>query len=101
MDDADALAPFRAAGFPWRLYCGPDALQHVRDEIARAGARRAFVLTGKTLASKTDVVERIRTAAGEAFAGFYDGMDKDATFPAIMRGVEAARAADADLFVAV
>lgn len=96
-----AQSTFRAQSYPWRLYCGADAITGVGDELRRAGARRAFVLCGKTVAGKTDLVARIRAACGEAFAGVYDGMDKDATFPAIMRGVEAARAADADLLVAV
>lgn len=92
---------FRAQGYPWRLYCGPDAIASIGDEQRRAGARRAFVLCGKTIAGKTDLVPRIRTVCGAAFAGVYDGMDKDATFPAVMRGVEAAREAEADLLIAV
>lgn len=92
---------FRAVGYPWRLYCGPDALLNVGEEVRRAGSRRAFVLTGKTIARTTGLVARIQAAAGESFAGCYDGMDKDATFPAIMRGVEAARGAGADLLIAM
>ncbi|MHB8573727.1 MAG: iron-containing alcohol dehydrogenase family protein [Dehalococcoidia bacterium] len=94
-------AAFRAASYSWRLYCGSDALGNVADEVKRAGASRAFVLTGQTIAHKTDLVDRVRDAAGTTFAGSYDGMDKDATYPAIMRGVEAARAAGADLIVAM
>jgi alcohol dehydrogenase class IV len=97
----DTASSFRAQGYPWRLYCGPDAIGSIGDELRRAGARRAFVLCGKTVAGKTDLVPRIRNSCGDAFAGVYDGMDKDATFPAIMHGVEAARAAGADLLVAV
>ncbi|HLZ69668.1 MAG TPA: iron-containing alcohol dehydrogenase [Dehalococcoidia bacterium] len=94
-------AAFRAQGYPWRLYCGAEAITSIGDELRRAGARRAFVLCGKTVAGKTDLVPRIRAACGGAFAGVYDGMDKDATFPAIQRGTEEARAAGADLLIAV
>jgi len=92
---------FRAQSYPWRLYCSPDALRYVAGEVKRLRAKRAFVLTGQTIAHKTDLIDRIRNAAGTAFAGSYDGMDKDASFPAIVRGVMAARDAGADLLVAV
>ncbi len=101
MTTTQAAVAFRAQGYPWRLYCGPDAITSLGDEVRRAGARRTFMLCGKTIAGQTDLVARVHGACGEAFAGVYDGMDKDATFPAIMRGVEAARAAGADLLVAV
>jgi alcohol dehydrogenase class IV len=95
------VTAFRATGYPWRLYSGAGVLEQIAGEIRRAGARRAFMLCGKTVGNTTNLPARVRAAAGEAFAGTYDGMDKDATFPAIMRGVEAARDAGADLLIAV
>ncbi len=92
---------FRATGYPWRLYSGSGVLEQIGAEIQRAGAHRAFLLCGKTVAATTNLPARIKAAAGDSFAGLYDGMDKDATFSAVMRGVEAARAAGADLLIAV
>jgi alcohol dehydrogenase class IV len=96
-----AVDAFRATGYPWRLYAGENALRYIGDEVRRAAARRAFVLCGNTVAHRTDLVECVAAAAGDAYAGCYDGMDKDATFPAVMRGVAAARDAGADMLIAV
>jgi alcohol dehydrogenase class IV len=99
--DAGASAPFRAAGYPWRLYVGAGALDHLPAEVARHRARRAFVVCGRTVAERTNLLARIRDGLGEAYAGAFDRMDKDSTYPAVLAATEAARAASADLLVAV
>jgi len=96
-----ASEPFRAVGYPWRLYAGAGALDHLRDEVARHRARRAFVICGRTVAHRTNLLQRIGANLGDAYAGAFDAMDKDSTYPAVVAGTAAARAAGADLIVAV
>jgi alcohol dehydrogenase class IV len=91
---------FRAVSHAWRLYSGEDALQHLRGEVERAGARRAFVICGKTVAHRTNLLTRIQTGLGELYAGVFDAMDKDSTYPAVQAATAAARAAGADLLIA-
>jgi alcohol dehydrogenase class IV len=86
---------------PWRLHVGVDALRHLADEVRRTRAQRAFVVCGKTVAHKTNVVERIQGHLGPLYAGVFDAMDKDSTWPAVQRGTEEARAAGADALIAV
>ena len=104
MTDPDApaglLPPFRAVSYPWRLYSGANALDHLPAEVARHGARRAFVLCGQTVAHRTNLLARLRDRLGEAWGGVFDRMDKDSSYAAVQAATDAARAAGADLLVA-
>lgn len=92
---------FRAASYPWRLYAGADALRHLADEVRRHKVQRAFVVCGQTVAHKTNLLERVKAQLGPLYAGAFDAMDKDSTWPAVHQGTEAARAAGADLLMAI
>src|SRR5262245_15201075 len=92
---------FRAVSYPWRLYSGVDALGQLGTEVERAGAQRAFVICGRTVAHRTNLLARIQAALGERYAGVFDAMDKDSTYPAVVAATDAARAAGADLLIAV
>ena len=92
---------FRAVGYPWRLYAGVEALRHLADEVRRHKAQRAFVICGQTVAQRTNLLQRITTQLGTLYAGVFDAIDKDSTWPAVQHATEAARAAAADLLIAV
>ena len=92
---------FRAVSYPWRLYAGVEALRHLRDEIQRHRAQRAFVVCGQTVAHRTNLLTRIQDQLGPLYAGVFDAMDKDSTWPAVQRATAAARDAGADLLIAV
>jgi alcohol dehydrogenase class IV len=92
---------FRAVSYPWRLYAGVDALHHLADEVRRHKAQRAFVVCGQTVARRTNLLERLKAQLGSLYAGVFDAMDKDSTWPAVQRATDAARAAAADLLIAV
>jgi alcohol dehydrogenase class IV len=92
---------FRAVSFPWRLHVGVNALDHLADEVGRTKAQRAFVVCGRTVAHKTNLLHRVKDRLGAMYAGVFEAMDKDSSWPAVQRGVEAARAAGADLLIAV
>jgi alcohol dehydrogenase class IV len=92
---------FRAVSFPWRLHVGVNALDHLADEVRRTKAQHAFVICGRTVAHKTNLLQRIKDQLGPLYAGVFDAMDKDSSFPAVQKGLEAARTAGADLLIAV
>jgi alcohol dehydrogenase class IV len=92
---------FRAVSYPLRLYSGKDALENLPAELKRHGARRAFVVCGRTVSRKTPLVSRIRSIAGDACAGVFDEMAKESPLSAVTAARDAARAADADLLIAV
>ena len=92
---------FRAVSYPLRLHSGKNALDQLRAEVERQKAKRAFVICGRTVATKTDLLGRIETNLGALHAGAFQAMDKDSSWPAVRDAVEAARAAGADLLIAL
>ena len=92
---------FRIAGTAARVYSGKDALANLPAELKRHRARRAFFICGRTLARKTALIDRLRALAGDAYAGVYDEMRKDTPLADVIAARDAARAAQADLLVAV
>ncbi len=93
---------FRAAGYPWRLYCGRRAIeQSLKEAVARAGAKRAFVVCSPSVNRRTDTVQRIAATLGDRYAGVFDGIEKDSTYASVRAATDAASEAKADLLVAV
>ena len=75
---------FRAAGFPWRLYCGPQVIeQSLKEAVDRAGAKRAFVVCSPSVNRRTDTVRRIEAALDGRYAGVFDGIEKDSTYASV------------------
>jgi alcohol dehydrogenase class IV len=99
--DLPASHTFRAVSRACRLYAGDNALRHLADEVRRHKARRAFVICGQTVAHRTNLLERLKHHLGSLYAGAFDAMGKDSTWPAVQQATEAARAAAADLLIAV
>jgi alcohol dehydrogenase class IV len=92
---------FRAIAFPARLYSGLNALERLPSEVERVGAKRAFVICGRTVSRKTPLIDRIATLLGERYAGRYDELAKDTSFDSVQQATAAARAVQADLLIAV
>ncbi|GBD10791.1 NAD-dependent methanol dehydrogenase [bacterium HR23] len=92
---------FRYVGSSARIYAGADALAHLGREVERAGARRPFVVSARSVARNTNLLERIREGLGERLAGVYDGVVTESPLPSVLEGVEKARQAQADLLIAV
>jgi alcohol dehydrogenase class IV len=95
-------ATFRAAGYPWRLYCGRQVIeQDLPQAVERAGAKRAFVVCSASVNRRTDTVRRIEAALGARYAGVFDGIEKDSTYASVQAATNAATKAAADLLIAV
>lgn len=92
---------FRAAGYPFRLYSGKDALERLPDEVGRHRATRAFIVCGRTVSRQTPLIARMKKLLGERCAGVFDEIEKDTSRASVMRAVDAARTARADLMIGV
>jgi alcohol dehydrogenase class IV len=92
---------FRATAYPLRLYSGKDALENLPAELKRQRAKRAFIVCGRTVSRQTDLIARIRRILGDACAGVFDEIAKDTTLESVTRAADAARAAQADMLIAV
>lgn len=92
---------FRGVGYALRLYSGQDALENLPAELKRNGARRAFIVCGRSVSRATPLVARMRGILGETLAGVYDEMAKESPLSAVLAARDAARAAQADLLIGV
>ena len=92
---------FRATGYPLRLYSGQDALENLPAELKRSRAKRAFIVCGRTVSRKTDLIARIKRILGDTCVGVFDEIDKDTTIASVTRAADAARAVQADLLIGV
>lgn len=92
---------FRAVAYPVRVFSGSCALGNIKAEVARNRARRAFIVCGRTVSRKTPLIGRIRERLGEFYAGCFDEMEKDSPLAPVLAARDAARAAGADLLIAV
>ena len=97
----EPVTPFRYRSFPLSLHAGKGTLEQLRSEVDRAKAKRAFVICGKSVATRTDLIERVKTNLGDKFAGVFSGVETSSPLPAVLDGTTAAREARADLIVAV
>src|SRR5215210_3992600 len=82
-----------------RVHFGPGSLRQLEEE-ARPWDR-AFVVTGRTLNEKTDLVRRVETLLGERHAGTHVGMGEHTPGSAVELAAGEAETAGADLLVAV
>jgi alcohol dehydrogenase class IV len=92
---------FRAVGYPLRLYSGKDALENLPAELKRHKAARALIVCGRSVSRKTPLIDRMRVILGDSLAGVFDEMAKESPLSAVLAAADAARAAKADVLIAV
>ncbi|MFH1602996.1 MAG: iron-containing alcohol dehydrogenase family protein [Pseudomonadota bacterium] len=92
---------FRAVSYAARVYSGRDALAALPAELRRQRARRAYIVCGRSVSRKTGLIARIRNILGDSCAGLYDEMGKDTPVKDVLAARDGARAAGADLLIAV
>ncbi len=84
-----------------RVIFGRPAGQSVVEEAERLGAKRVFLLVGRTLNTATDEIDKIKAALGERFVGLHDHMPAHSPRDAVVACANAARAAGTDLLVTI
>lgn len=99
------MAPGIAAGtHHWpaqeRVIYGKPAAEAIAEEVGRAGARRIFVTTTRSITNGA-LVARIIKGLGEKFVGKFDAIGAHSPREAVIAGAQALRTAQADLIVAV
>ena len=75
---------------PSRIIFGQGKASSLKDEVQKLGGKRALVLSGRTVAEKTDTVRKVNEALGELSAGVYSGLTQRAP---LVTAVEAANLA--------
>lgn len=84
---------------PDRIISGIGALAELAGALDRRGCRRALVLTGKTLATKTDLVRQVESALGSRHVATFSGCAQHVPESTVDAACAAATEADADSIV--
>src|SRR5215211_2144634 len=75
-----------------RVHFGAGSLQKLEEEARSSD--RAFVVTGRSLYEKTDLIRRVEALLGEKHAGTYSGMGQHTPGSSVERAAEEARGSD-------
>ncbi|WP_176441048.1 iron-containing alcohol dehydrogenase [Oceanicola sp. 22II-s10i] len=84
-----------------RVVSGPGAIATLGDHLGRLGSGRAFILTGRSVAEKTPLIDQLRAAAPDRISGVYSGMSAHTPLADLVAALEAAREAGADAIVGI
>jgi alcohol dehydrogenase class IV len=84
-----------------RICAGLNALQQLPREAKRIGAKKAFVISSHTVARSTALLARVQEVLGDLYGGSYEGATRESPLPTVLAGVEAVKAAQPDVIVAV
>jgi alcohol dehydrogenase class IV len=86
---------------PTRIVFGSGKIDSLKDEIQKLGGKRVLVLSGRTVAEKTDAVRRINDGLGDMSAGVYSGLTQRAPLSTAVEAANLALASGADTLVGV
>ena len=86
---------------PTRIVFGNGKIDSLKDEIQKLSGKRVLVLSGRTLAEKTDAVRRINDGLGDMSAGVYSGLTQRAPLSTAVEAANLALASGADTLVGV
>lgn len=78
------------------VHYGPGSVAGLEAALAAHGVQRALLVTGTTLATKTDLVERVHAAAGGRVAGVFHETVQHVHRGSVLRAAEHAREIGAD-----
>ena len=84
-----------------RIVYGENAFRQLRSEVQTLGGRRAFIITGATLATKTPVVDAAVDQLGDLCAGVFHECHEHVPMETVFAAAARARDAGADLLVSV
>jgi len=98
----DSLRPGEYTYLPIeRVHFGSGSVSKIRSELDRIGSRRPFLVTGQSIAKKTDLVARVERASGRKLAGTFTEIKQHAPMTGITRATGAAKEAKADCLISL
>ena len=86
---------------PTRIVFGNGKIDSLKNEIQKLSGNRVLVLSGRTVAEKTDAVRRINDGLGDMSAGVYSGLTQRAPLSTAVEAANLALASGADTLVGV
>ena len=86
---------------PSRIVFGNGKVDFLKEEVRKLGGKRVLVLSGKTVAEKTDSVRRVNDALGDMSVGVYSNLTQRAPLAAAVEAANLAVAQGVDTLVGV
>ncbi|MBC8280015.1 MAG: iron-containing alcohol dehydrogenase, partial [Chloroflexi bacterium] len=86
---------------PTRIVFGNGKVDSLRDEVQKLGGKKVLVLSGKTVAEKTDSVRRVNDVLGDLSAGVYSNLTQRAPLSTAVEAANLAVANGVDTLVGV
>ena len=86
---------------PTRVVFGNGKVDSLKDEVQKLGGKRVLVLSGKTVAEKTDSVRRANAALGDLSVGVYSNLTQRAPLSTAVEAANLAVANGVDTLVGV
>ena len=86
---------------PSRIVFGNGKVDFLKEEVRKLGGKRVLVLSGKTVAEKTDLVRRVNDALGDMSAGVYSNLPQRAPLSSAVEAANLAVAQGVDTLVGV
>ena len=84
-----------------RIVFGNGKVDFLKEEVRKLGGKRVLVLSGKTVAEKTDSVRRVNDALGDMAAGVYSNLPQRAPLSSAVEAANLAVAQGVDTLVGV
>ena len=84
-----------------KVFFGAGSVNNLPAELDRIDRRRAFLITGQSLATGTDVVDRLAALLGKRLVGVYTGVRQHVPDSTVVAAAEQAREQRADLLVSL
>jgi alcohol dehydrogenase class IV len=101
MADSAGLQGVYNPPVPSRIVFGRGKVAQLGEEVDLLGSKRVLVLSGKTVAEKTDSVRRVVESLGDRCVGVYSGLTQRAPLAAAVAATELALTHQADTLVGV
>ena len=86
---------------PSRIVFGNGKVDFLKEEVRKLGGKRVLVLSGKTVAEKTDSVRRVNDALGDISVGVYSNLTQRAPLATAVEAANLAVAQGVDTLVGV
>lgn len=80
---------------------GPGSSKQLEDEIKRLNVSKALIVTGQSLATKTNVVKTVETLLGQAHVGTFTNIKQHAPIQDIKFGVQLLREKNVDIIISI
>ena len=84
-----------------RVYFGSGSIGNLRNELDRIASQRPFLVTGQSIATKTDLVATVERASGRKLAGVFSEIKQHAPASGITHATSMVREAKADSLISL